>query len=248
MKERNVKTLIGVISLLIPGILVLCFFVYSGDYYHAERSAMTALESDDTVLVTKLDDGWLFDGPSKNDVLIFYPGAKIEETAYAPLMHALAREGMDVCLMKMPFHLAVFGMNKADEFISRYDYTNRYIGGHSLGGTMAAIYASNHERLLTGVVLLAAYPVEKLDDHLMATTIYGSEDHVLDMTKMKEGEALLPDKAVKTVIEGGNHAQFGNYGEQRGDGKALISAEEQQKQTVEQIIQSKPRAGRGAHE
>ena len=33
-------------------------------------------------------------------------------------------------------------------------------------------------------------------------------------------------------MEGGNHSQFGNYGEQKGDGKATISAEEQQRQTV----------------
>jgi poly(3-hydroxybutyrate) depolymerase len=121
----------------------------------------------------------------------------------------------------------------------RYSYTNWYIGGHSLGGAMAANYAANHEKLLSGVVLLAAYSTKKLSDSLAVISVYGSEDHVLNMKKLKEGDAYLPDTAVKYVIDGGNHAQFGNYGEQDGDGKALISAEDQQRQTAELIVQNK---------
>ena len=82
--------------LCLPGILVICFLLYAEQYYHADQSALSALESDDTVSVSKTDYGWLFDGPSENDALIFYPGAKVEETAYAPLLHLLAKEGMAV--------------------------------------------------------------------------------------------------------------------------------------------------------
>ena len=222
----------------ILAIFVVCFFLYTGQYYHADLSAQSALESDEAVTVTKTDYGWLFDGPSESNALIFYPGAKVEETAYAPLLHLLAREGMDTCLVKMPFRLAVFGFNKASDLISRYDYANWYIGGHSLGGAMAANYAADHEEQLTGVVMLAAYPTKKLDDSLTVITTYGSEDGVLNKIKLEEGNAYLPEKAVKYVIEGGNHAQFGNYGEQSGDGKAIISAWEQQRQTEELIMQN----------
>jgi len=239
MKKRKLKKRIWIIPLCLLGILFLCFFLYSEDYYHADRSALSALESDELVSVTKTDYGWLFDGPSENDALIFYPGAKIEETAYAPLLHLLAKEGMDACLVNMPFRLAFFGGNKADDLISRYAYNNWYIGGHSLGGAIAANYAANHDKRLTGVVLLAAYSTKKLSDSLAVTVVYGSEDHVLNMANLKEGDRLLPDNAAKHVIEGGNHAQFGIYGAQNGDGMAFISSEEQQRLAVELILQNK---------
>ena len=239
MKKRKLKKRIWMILLCVMILLVVCFFLYTEHYYHADLTALSALESNDAVTVIKTDFGWLFDGPSESDALIFYPGAKVEETAYAPLLHLLAKEGMDICLVKMPFRLAFFGSNKADDLMPRYSYTNWYIGGHSLGGAMAANYAANHEKLLSGVVLLAAYSTKKLSDSLAVISVYGSEDHVLNMKKLKEGDAYLPDTAVKYVIDGGNHAQFGNYGEQDGDGKALISAEDQQRQTAELIVQNK---------
>ena len=236
--KRKRKTL-RIASLCVLVMLVVCFFLYAEQYYHADPSALSALESDETVSVTKTDYGWLFDGPSQSDALIFYPGAKVEETAYAPLMRRLAESGMDVLLVKMPFRLAFFGINKADALISGSEYTSWYIGGHSLGGAMAASYAANHEELLTGVILLAAYPTKPLRDSLTVTVVYGSEDRVLNMAKLDAGDAFLPERAVKYVIEGGNHAQFGNYGEQDGDGNASISATEQQRQTAEQILRNK---------
>ena len=222
---------------MIPVILlIISFFLYTGNYYHADETAAAALEADETVAVTETEFGWLFDGPSDSDCLIFYPGAKVEETAYAPLLHSLAAEGMDVCLVKMPFRLAVFGMNKADDLMAEYDYTHWYIGGHSLGGAIAADYAASHGQQLTGVVLLAAYATKPLDDHLLVTSIYGSEDEVLNMKKLEEGDQYLPANAGRYRIEGGNHAQFGNYGPQQGDGEAAITPEEQQAQTVKLII------------
>ena len=239
MKKRKLKKRIWMFPLCAAALLAVCFFLYTEHYYHADHTALSALESDDTVTVIKTDFGWLFDGPSESDALIFYPGAKVEETAYAPLLHLLAKEGLDICLVKMPFRLAFFSSSKADDLMPRYSYTNWYIGGHSLGGAMAANYAANHEKLLSGVVLLAAYSTKKLSDSLAVISVYGSEDHVLNMKKLKEGDAYLPDTAVKHVIDGGNHAQFGNYGEQDGDGKALISAVDQQHQTAELIVQNK---------
>lgn len=244
MKKRKLKKRIWMIPLCVVTLLAVGFFLYTAQYYHADQTALSALASDETVSVIKTDFGWLFDGPSESDALIFYPGAKVEETAYAPLLHLLAKEGMDICLVKMPFHLAVFGANKADDLMPRYGYSNWYIGGHSLGGAMAANYAADHEKLLSGVVLLAAYPTKKLSDRLAVVSVYGSEDHVLNMQKMKDGDAYLPDTAVRQVIEGGNHAQFGNYGAQDGDGRATISAEDQQRQTAELILQNKSSASR----
>ena len=237
-KHRKKKHL-WLIPVLIIAALFACFFFYVENFYRADATALAALESDETVTVTQTDFGWLFDGPSEKDALIFYPGGKVEETAYAPLLHLFAEQGTDVLLVKMPFRLAVFGGNKAGELISRYDYSDWSIGGHSLGGAMAANYAAKHPDPFKSILLLAAYATKDIDDSLFVLSVYGSEDGVLNMENLEKGNAYLPEDSAIVLMEGGNHAQFGNYGEQKGDGKATITAEEQQEQTVKLFIQSK---------
>ena len=215
------------------------FGVYVSIYYRADESVKKYLEAEPgSVRVEQTGYGWFLDGPSEENAMIFYPGAKVDEVAYIPIMYQFAEEGMDVCLVKMPFHLAVFGINKADEVMPQYDYENWYIGGHSLGGAMGASYAAGHSDELRGVVLLAAYATKKLDDSLKEIVVYGSEDGVLRMKKLEEGRSFAPKKYIEHVIEGGNHAQFGNYGEQKGDGTGLISAKEQQAETVRAVIEA----------
>lgn len=217
---------------LIPAAVLLlavaAFLAYTMNYYHASDEGLRALGSDD-VIVEKTDFGWFFDGPAKDTALIFYPGAKVDEAAYAPLLHRLAESDMDVFLVRMPFHLAFFGANKADDVLDAYDYARWYIGGHSLGGVMAVEYATDHD--LQGVILLASYPTKAVDEPMLL--IYGTEDGVLNMDRVEEASRF---GAVETaVIEGGNHANFGNYGEQAGDKASAISAEEQQEETVSAI-------------
>ena len=154
-KRRHLKWIIPVLAVLL---LAGGFLIYTADIYHAQPEAISAMESDGSVSVSQTDYGWLFDGPSKDSALIFYPGAKVEARAYACFLHRLASEGMDVCLVQMPFHLALFGMNKADQVMEEHSYDSWYIGGHSLGGAAAAMYASEHGDKLSGIVLLAAYP------------------------------------------------------------------------------------------
>ena len=225
----------------VVGLVLLCvmFLIYAEQYHHADETAHAALRSDETVAVAKTDYGWLFDGPSEEDALIFYPGGKVEETAYAPLLHHLAGQGMDVCLVKMPFRLAFLGMNKADHIMKQQHYAHWYIGGHSLGGATAAIYAAEHSAQLSGVYMLAAYPSKPLDENIRAVIIYGSEDGVLNRAKLEEADQYLSGNSVTYVLEGGNHAQFGNYGRQDGDGEAAVSAQEQQNRTVEWILQNR---------
>lgn len=213
------------------------FFLYTGSYYHADPSAAAALVSDETVSVTETDYGWYFDGPAAGDALIFYPGGKVDEKAYAPFLRLLAERGVDVCLVRMPFRLAIFGINKADGVRSRYDYDRWFIGGHSLGGAAAAIYAAGHDDL-AGVILCAAYPTKQLDKNDLELTIYGTEDRVLNAGKLAEGRQYASDHAAEYEIAGGNHAQFGSYGVQAGDGEASISAEEQQVRAAALILQA----------
>ena len=213
------------------------FLIYTGIYHHADALAIAAMESDEQVAVSRTSYGWYFDGPSEDHALVFYPGGKVEETAYAPFLHALAARGMDVCLVKMPFRLAVFGMNSAESVIKQYDYSHWYIGGHSLGGAVAAIYAANHGGTLDSLILCAAFPTKALPADLKVISLYGSEDHVIDLSQVEKGRSFVfSDCYVEHVIQGGNHAQFGNYGAQRGDGQASLSVQDQQTEAVDVIL------------
>lgn len=224
MKKR--KRILFIILLLLPAV---AFFLYTADYYHANDTAAEALRSD-SVRIEQTAYGWFFDGPDDKNALIFYPGAKVEETAYAPLLHEIAAQGMDVLLVRMPFNLAVFGMNAADGIMSQYEYTNWYIGGHSLGGAVAANYAA--ERDLAGVILLASYPTKEVDEPILI--LYGSEDGVLNRARLDAAPQF--GSVEEVVIEGGNHAGFGEYGNQKGDGVSAIPAGEQRQIAVRAIL------------
>ena len=231
--RRRLKWLIPVAALVL---LAAAFLIYTGDYYHADGAAAAAFSSDGAVRVSRTDYGWFFDGPSDGRALVFYPGGKVEETAYAPLLRLFAENGMDVCLVSMPFRLAVFGMNKAADVMERYDYDRWYVGGHSLGGAMAAAYAAAHPERLDGLILLAAYPTKEIDGGLASVSVYGSEDRVLDLEKVAESRRYFTGPYSEYAIEGGNHAQFGSYGPQAGDGTASIAAEAQRAEAVRAVL------------
>lgn len=226
-------------------VLAVCgFFIYVEQYYPADKAAEAALISDENVRISQTDYGWLFDGVSDESALVFYPGGKVEASAYAPLCREIAQKGMDVCLVEMPLRLAMFGKNKADRIMDSLQYEHWYIAGHSLGGVFAAYYAADHYERLDGIILLAAYSTKKLDENLTALLIYGSEDQVLNSEEYEKNRKNLPGNSIEHVIEGGNHAQFGSYGFQTGDGTALISAQQQIDETVMEIITCSDRGDR----
>ena len=234
-KTRKWKFRLLVPLFMILQLALLIFFCYTADYYHADPQAAEALESDDAVTVTAQGDYWYFDGPSEENAYIFYPGGKVEAAAYAPLMHRLAAAGVDSYLVKMPFNIGFFGIGRAERIMKDAAYDHWYIGGHSLGGVAAASFAEGHADSLSGIILLAAYPTGKIDESLQGLMIHGSEDQVLNMEAVSASWELW--NSAEYVIDGGNHAQFGDYGQQKGDGKALISAAEQQELTVSEILE-----------
>ena len=110
------------------------------------------------------------------------------------------------------------------------EVTDWYIGGHSLGGAMAASYAAKHTDELDGLVLLAAYSTADLTDSgLRVYAAYGSEDGVLNREKYEADRINLPQNTTETVIDGGCHAGFGSYGAQKGDGAPVISGNSRQR-------------------
>lgn len=218
-------------------ILMISFICYSNVYYHSEDQAESCLISTEQVKVTEIQEGLLFDGPGTDAALIFYPGAKVEYTAYAPLLSRLADSGIDCFLLKMPCNLAIFGQNKADAIIQKYIYGEWFLAGHSLGGAMAASYASAHMDKLNGLILLAAYPTKSLvSETFSVLTVYGSEDMIVNQEKLETGRSLMPQNYTEVCLSGANHAGFGNYGAQKGDGEAAITQEEQQIQTINAIL------------
>ena len=233
MKRKGLLAALLILLLLFGG-----FLEYTGSFYRADEAAREALKSDGTVQVVRTEYGWLFDGPASDRACVFYPGGKVEETAYAPLLRRLAAEGMDVLLLRVPFHLAFFAANKAAWLMEKYPRDHWYLGGHSLGGAVAALSAAKDMDRLEGLILLAAYPTKALPEELTVISVYGSEDGVLNREKLAAGRQWMPPNSVEAVIEGGNHAQFGNYGEQKGDGAASISAEEQQEEALRVILET----------
>ena len=189
------------------------------------------------VQVSQVENRIVFQPEAPQAGLIFYPGGKVEAEAYAPLLEACAERGILCVLLRMPGNLAVLDRNAADGVAADYpEVTDWYIGGHSLGGAMAAGYAAKHTEALAGLVLLGAYSTADLTDSgLRVLSIYGSEDGVLNREKYDSNHANLPADAAELVIQGGCHAGFGSYGPQDGDGTPTISGEEQIARTADAI-------------
>ena len=215
--------------------------LYLGDYYRADLDADGVFSPVNPVIREVWEDGTVVFRPEGRDPiagLIFYPGGKVEHTAYTPLMEALASEGILCVLVEMPFRLAVLDMNAAEGIPEAFpEVEHWYMGGHSLGGSMAASYLSSHTEDFAGLILLGAYSTADLSQSgLSVLSVYGSEDGVLNREKYAEYRPNLPEGFAETVIEGGNHAFFGAYGEQEGDGTATVTPAEQVRETVAAIL------------
>lgn len=199
--------------------------------------ALAALESGEDVLVTQ-GDLVVFQPASAEPAggLIFYPGGRVDARAYAPALREIAAQGYLVVLVPMPLNLAVFAPMRAAEVIDAYPRVSRWaVGGHSLGGSMAASFAYSNPDCVHALVLWASYPPEGNDlsaSGLPVVSVYGDRDGVLSREAFQGTRALLPPGTRWVEIEGGNHAQFGSYGPQAGDGAPALSAAEQQARAV----------------
>ena len=206
-------------------------------YYKADDLVLkeAAGDPDDGVSVSKIKEGYYFDGPGESTAIIFFSGAKVQEIAYSPLMHRLAERGKDCFLVKVPFRIAFLGTGKADKIMSQYNYPEWYLAGHSMGGVAASSLAKSRPEMVSGVILLASYPSAPLSDNFRMLTVYGTEDGCLDRDAYENSRSNWPKDTKEEEIEGGNHAQFGAYGEQKGDGTAQISEKQQWDQTADAI-------------
>lgn len=201
--------------------------------------ALTALQSDERVTVTT--SRWLVFMPRAREPrvgFIFYPGGLVDARAYAPLAREIAAQGFLVVIVPMPLNLAFFDAERASEVMASYPRIARWtIGGHSLGGVAAAMFVKNHPQTVRGIAFWASYPAGAMTDaSVRVLSIYGTRDGLSTPAKIESSRALLPADTTFVAIEGGNHAQFGWYGVQSGDGVATISREEQQRQIVSTMV------------
>ena len=225
---------------LLPVLLIVvlgAFVVWASVAAAPMPEALNALQSDDQVQVET--EPWLIfrpDGDEPAVGLVLYPGARVDPRAYAPTARAIASGGYLVVIAPMPLNLAFFAPDQAAEVMAAFPEIERWaVGGHSLGGAMAARFSYKNPDGVEGLVLWAAYPAstDDLSDYSIAvTSIYGTMDGLATGSKIAASRPLLPSSTAWAAIEGGNHAQFGWYGEQSGDGIATISREEQQQQIV----------------
>ena len=214
--------------------------IYVGDYYAADRAAIdNAVSGYNGVNVYSLSSTVTVYEPVSGSGrgFIFYPGGKVEHTAYEPLMYALADKGITAVLCEMPLRLAVLDVNAADGIAEALpEVEHWFIGGHSLGGSMAASYLASHRDEIDGIVLLGSYSTDDIT-YCPTLSIYGSEDGVMNREKYAQYRTNLPEDMTEHIIDGGNHAYFGMYGEQAGDGDADITPIEQTVITADLIAE-----------
>ena len=233
--RRRFKVILGI--LLVVLVVLVGFVVWAETPPSPMPEAFDALKSDAQVDVST--GSWLVFAPVSANAttgFIIYPGGRVDFRSYAPLAHAIATEGYFVVVPLMPLNLAVFGVNTANDVIRSYPQISSWaIGGHSLGGTMAAQYAYDNPSKVSGLILWAAYPpsgVNLSSSNLHVTTIHGTNDGLVSNSQIYDSLKLLPASTIRADIVGGNHAYFGWYGEQAGDNPAAISREQQQNQTL----------------
>ncbi|MBO7218343.1 MAG: alpha/beta hydrolase [Clostridia bacterium] len=235
-KRRIILWLVSVIVII--AVITGAGAIYVNDYYRADSNAITTFATSNTIFTETLDERTVVYAPEKAKTgFVFYPGGKVEYTAYEPLMKACADKGILCVLIEMPFNLAVLDMNAAEGIMSKYpEIENWYIGGHSLGGSMAASYLSKNVDEFEGLILLGSYSTADLSGtDLDVLSIYGSEDKVMNYEKYTDNKTNLPKDFTEVVIDGGCHAGFGMYGAQYGDGIPIISNQEQIRLTAEKI-------------
>ena len=237
--RRHPKLIAGVIVAILILIGALGY-VWLNDLADPMPETETALASDEQVTVTT--EPWLTFTPSEpaSTGLIFYPGGRVPAQAYAPPLREIAAAGYTAVAPDMPLGLAVLAADTADDVIAAHPQIEQWvIAGHSLGGAMAAQYAEGHDAI-DGLALWAAYPpggVDLSDSSIAAASIYATEDGLTSLDEVEASRAQLPPGTTFVEIAGGNHAGFGWYGEQDGDGVATIAREEQQTQVVAATVE-----------
>ena len=232
IKKIGLKLLLVLLAVLL--VSMGGFLLWASNPAQAEAQALKILQSDGEVRFEQVNQ-WLVFSPTDAQSrlgLILYPGGRVDYRAYAPHASAIANQGFTVIIVPMPLNLAFFGINRADDVISAFPEINQWaIGGHSLGGAMTAEFIKNDPNKVDALVLWASYPGENNNlsgSNLPILTVSAENDGLATPEDIAASTNRLPAETTFVEISGGNHAGFGWYGAQNGDGEALLSKTEQQ--------------------
>jgi hypothetical protein len=230
---------IGFVSIVIIGVLGVLVWAKTGTY-PARAVALSTLESTDRVTITQ-DNYIAFTPAEKTETgLIFYPGGLVEPTAYAPILRKIAEEGVLVVITPMPLNLAILDTGAANAVIDDYPHISTWIlAGHSLGGASAAIFAENNPTRIDAIAFWDSYPPDSADlsdNAISALSVFGTTNDSPNTDNLNDKRHLLPANTVFVGIEGASHAQFGDYGPQKGDVVASISLAEQHEKVAEIML------------
>ena len=238
--KRIVKfVLLGLSILIIVGVMGTYVWSRTGTY-PARMVALSALESTDKVTVTQ--DKWIVFEPNEETEtgLIFYPGGLVEPAAYAPILHQIAENGILVIITPMPLNLAIFNTDAANAVIDAYPQISTWIlAGHSLGGAAAAIFVENNLETIDAIALWDSYPPDSAnlsDNTIPVISVFSTTNNFPNTKNFNDKKHLLPSDTLFTGIEGANHAQFGDYGPQKGDVVASLSLGQQHELVAEIML------------
>ncbi|EJR64572.1 hypothetical protein IIO_01896 [Bacillus cereus VD115] len=231
MKKWIKIALYSLLGILIVGSIT--FLTWSQFTYKPTKEALALVDN------KKDEENIVFGQKDAKVGIVFYQGAKVEVESYSYLGEALAKDGHFVVMPKLPLNLAILGTNVVDSIIEKYPEVQKwYVAGHSMGGAMISRYAFQHEEKVDGIILLGSYPADDFSNKLMPMlSIYGEVDGLATVEKIKNNKKLMSKNTTMHMIKGGNYANFGMYGEQKGDNASLITSKAQQDETVKVMEQ-----------
>ncbi len=229
----------SILIIVLAGLMIFNLSIYKPNF---DLGALISYESQ--YLNFNESSGYIFIEPKINSNtdkgVVFYPGAMVEEKSYIPLLVELSKGGYGVYIVKSLFHLPILNQNAAESIIAEGRFDDYILIGHSLGGASLLKYLSKETELskkIKNVVLLASYSdgSHVFDNDINVLSMVGSNDKVINIEEYENDKQNLPSGTKYITIDGGNHAYYGNYGNQRKDGEATISIEQQQYVVLSEI-------------
>ena len=217
-------TLIWIVAVLL--VIVVGFLTWTQIVMLGERPAALKAWRNDAIAIRSTDHSIVMTPTDGGDGsgLVFIPGAKVDPYAYLYKLSGIAAGGTTVVITKPTLNLAFFDTRPLSTWTADApDVTDWFVGGHSLGGVRACMLAD--DPAVRGIVLFGSYCANDLSKtRLGALSIGGTHDGLSTPAKIKDAAPLLPPNAVFVEIAGANHAAFGDYGVQPGDGEATITS------------------------
>ena len=244
-KTSKGKILRNIILIFLAVAVLLSAVIFGMCLFNSRPAAQTTAayqQNFSDVTINMQEDGGAEILPTNNTKdtgIIFYVGAQITPDAYIPLLARLTEQGYSCFIPNLTFNMAALEPKAADEIISEHpEIGSWYIAGHSMGGLTASGFAADNPDKVDGLILLAAYTNRDLSESkLPVLSIYGDTDGVMNKDLYDKRKEWNPADFEEHIIEGANHAQYGDYGEQPRDNDAVISMESQQKQTADIILE-----------